>query len=149
MADSPLTIGEKAFFDYILAAFPADTEDTEAFRDELPGDFNTDNERIWTAFFEGGGEPDDTSQTVNQSCAINGRGVFEGGFVNKADAQTYACKLKTIFNTDQITNVSYCRMVPDPKIERGVMNRDPELTTSGEARVWVLTVEFEMGIDYK
>ena len=149
MADSPLTVGEKAFFDYILAAFPADTEGTEAFRDELPGTFNTDNDKVWTAFFQGGGEPDDTSQTVNQSCAINGRGVFEGGFVDKATAQTYACKLKTIFNTDQITNVSYCRVDTDPLIDRRVYERNADLTTSGVARVWFLTVEFEMGIDYK
>ena len=149
MADSPLTTGENAFFDYILAGFPADTEDTHAFRDELPGTFNTDNLHIWTAYFQGGGEPDDTSQTANQSCAINGRGVFEGGFTTKADAQTYACTLKTLFNTDGITNVPHCTITTDPLIERRVMNRNADLATSGEVRVWYLIVEFEMGIDYK
>jgi|TARA_R100000789_G_scaffold92033_2_gene90388 hypothetical protein len=146
---SALETGEIAFFDYILAGFPADTEDTEAFRDEFPALFDSDNGRIWTAYFEGGGEPDDTSQTANQSCAINGRGVFEGGFTSKATAQTYACTLKTLFNTDGITNVAYCLMSTDPKIERGVMKRNADQTTSGEVRVWLLTVEFTMGIDYK
>jgi len=149
MANSALTTGEIALFDYILAGFPADTEDTEAFRDELPAVFNTDNSRMWTAFFEGGGTPTDVNQTPNQSCEINGRFVFDGVFTSKATAQTYACTIKTLFNTDAVTNVNHTEMTQDPLITRAVVNRDPDQTTSGEKRVWRLQVEIEAGIDYK
>jgi|TARA_R100000049_G_C1949390_1_gene96121 hypothetical protein len=154
MANSALTTGEIALFDYIFAGINAahaddDTVGTQAFRDELPAVFNSDNARMWTAYFEGGGEPDDVNQTANQSCKINGRFVFDGVFTSKATAQQYACTIKTLFNTDSVTNVAYTEMTQDPLIVRAVVNRDPDQATSGEVRVWRLTVEFNTGMSYK
>ena len=138
MPDSALTTGEKAIFNYVLAAFSADTENTHAFRDELPAVFDSSNTRMWTVYFEGGGTPDDVGQTPNQSCNINGTGRFDGVFTLRATAQTYACTLKTLFNTSTLTNVDHVLLTQDPIITRAVVHRDPDMATSGEVRVWRL-----------
>jgi len=58
---SPLQIGEAAIFDYLLPLCTGDTEDVEAFREELPAVFNDEDiTKVWTAHFLGGGEPDTT-----------------------------------------------------------------------------------------
>lgn len=150
MADSKLTAGEKALFDLILAAFTADTENVQAYRDEYPAVFpDATVDYMWTAYFQGGGTPDETTQAPSKSCGINGMFTFDGVFTSKATAQTYACTLKTILPPASSTNLNYMIWTKDPEIIRSVVKREADQSTSGEVRVWRLTAEFEASIDYK
>jgi len=96
----------------------------------------------------GGGSSSESRQLPGRSCGLVGQVVFSGIFTNKADAQTYACLLRNTFpaDPDDLTNVNYMIGTQDPMIQRGVVKRDPDSTTSGEARVWALTAEWEAGI---
>lgn len=150
MADSPLTVGEKTLFELILTAFPSDTEDVEAFRDEYPAVFADANvDYMWTAYFTGGGTPDDTTQAPSRSCGIRGVFMFDGVFNSKAKAQEYACTLKETLPPTSSTNLNFMLWSKDPEIERSVVKRDADQTASGEARVWRLTAEFDTSFKYK
>jgi len=150
MADSPLTAGEKALFDLILAAFPADTENAEAYRDEYPDVFPDETvDYMWTAHFQGGGVSDETTQAPSRSCGIRGAFVFDGVFNDKDTAQTYACTLKETLPPASSTNLNFMLWTKDPEIVRAVVKRKADQTTSGEARVWRLTAEFDASIKYK
>ena len=150
MADSKLTAGEKALFDLILAVFPDDTEDVEAYRDEYPAVFpDASVGYMWTAYFMGGGLPDETTQAPSRSCGIRGMFMFDGVFTSKEKAQTYACTLKTVLPPTTSTNLNFMLWTKDPEIVRSVVKREADQPTSGEVRVWRLTAEFDVSIDYK
>lgn len=145
---STLQTGEASIFDHFLA-LTSDTENTQAFRDELPAVFeDAVVDKVWTLHYMGGGSSSESRQLPGRSCGLVGQVVFSGIFTNKADAQTYACLLRNTFpaDPDDLTNVNYMIGAQDPMIQRGVVKRDPESTTSGEARVWALTAEWEAGI---
>jgi len=149
---STLQTGEAALFDYLLGLATPDVLNTHAFRDELPADFDDATiDHIWTFHYMGGGTPSESRQLPGRSCGLVGTFVFSGLFTNKADAQTFACLLRNNIppTLNSLTNVDYMNPTQDPMIQRGVVKRDPDQTTSGEARVWALTAEWEAGIDSK
>jgi len=148
MAASPLQLGEAAIFDYFLD-LTSDTEDQEAYREEFPAVFEDEKyTKVWTLHFKGGGTPGQTQQQPGKSCGIVGDLIFDGAFTNRAEAQTYACLLRENFPpaAGTLTNVNYVMPTTDPMIERAVVKRKSDQTTSGEARVWRLTAEWETGI---
>jgi hypothetical protein len=145
---STLQLGEAELFDYLLGK-TSDTEDTHAFRNELPALFDDASiDYIWAFFYKGGGLPSESRQLPGRSCGVVGEFMFDGAFTSKATAQTYACLLRNNLPPDvsTLTYVNYLLPTQDPLIERAVVKRGKDQATSGEARVWHLTAVWEAGI---
>jgi hypothetical protein len=137
------TTAENNAYAFLLDALTAEVDGETAFQNELPATFADETvDHIWHFSINGGGDPDDVG-AGESTCGINCAGVIEGLFIERTDAQQFACDVKVLMPVaaDDIEGIQDMRLEKEPSIMRVKYKREADQTNqSGEGRGWAVTI---------